>query len=893
MPDDVLRLRATVVSGEALEQIRAIGKEIGLTPQRAGKGVEQVNTGFEKLGKTVKDVGKQFTAIMPGLSGFGLGAASAGVAAVTLVSTLNNMAKKIEELKYASKELGISTQAIKGFAEAGEKVGISTEEMSSALGTFKRHTEDIALRMGSLRGEMVSLGAGPVLAAIQATADQGEKLKVALDFKEVLDRSDATGVKSRRFMEMMFGNAKLARLTREEIERSIKNQTIISPEDEKKAQQFKDSLIELGRSWDGLLLKGGIALFPGMKRALDTAEKLIEAFIKLDAMMPDWMKGKGNDGGHLPPSVWGDEPIDPRKSFTPFGLDPFGNWPQQGPQVPPDWKPPPEAGTKPLYFSGQGQGGLWGGDEAWPPLSTNIEDRRGVSMRGLAGTPAQPALDEFQRVIKAGTFDALVEFSTYGGGGFGDGGGGGSAPGYGIGHGRLGGRPGLGGGPGGRPAAPGAFPGGAPGVGPGGPVGPGAVGPSSPGSTGPASAGGRGGITAPAGTAIARQGLATVTTPSGKQFKVDARYAENFKGFLADYEKAGGVLGPDTGTLGSRPANASGHPIGTAIDINQIGYGIRSRRGVSLPPEVEDELAKKWGLVSGHQWRRPDTGHFGIQSPEAARKALEAQGIKPGQMPSGATVPQGGGTKATWFDTGGKIPGWSDPSGQREGGQASGLPSTTPGIATPGRTGLGEWFQVTLPDGRVVVTQKTDVGPGKGPQSKGIGLDVNAALASQLYPGGPSTFPSGRGGFHVKPLGPRLPSGMTPGLQTGAAKSAPAGVQAPPAGQGGMSVAQLHRNPDVEVSDAGPKVHPNDDLQFHDTSKDEDAKLIDTAISPTRINGHVNVTVNSNGTKATTAVKRHGKLFQRSTIKQHRQMQPTSSPDTGAGSSDDLGAGAD
>lgn len=147
-------------------------------------------------------------------------------------------------------------------------------------------------------------------------------------------------------------------------------------------------------------------------------------------------------------------------------------------------------------------------------------------------------------------------------------------------------------------------------------------GPSPEGSTG-----GSAGITAPAGTPIHRSGMATVTTSTGRKFQVDARYAQNFQGFIDDYEKAGGVIGPESGTLGHRPHNRSGHPIGAAIDINQVGYGIRGRGGKTLPTDVEDALAEKWGLTSGNKWRRPDTGHFGIRSPEAASQALIANGV--------------------------------------------------------------------------------------------------------------------------------------------------------------------------------------------------------------------------------------------------------------------------
>lgn len=158
------------------------------------------------------------------------------------------------------------------------------------------------------------------------------------------------------------------------------------------------------------------------------------------------------------------------------------------------------------------------------------------------------------------------------------------------------------------------------------------------------SGGGVGGIDAPAGTPIARTGLATVTSASGRKFQVDARFAQNFQGFINDYEKAGGQIGPDSGTLGERPNNASGHPIGAAIDINQIGRGVRSHRGVSLDPRIEDEIARRWGFVSGNSWRSNDQGHFGIESIEAARRALESSRARapavtmPGAKPVNGSV---------------------------------------------------------------------------------------------------------------------------------------------------------------------------------------------------------------------------------------------------------------
>jgi hypothetical protein len=135
---------------------------------------------------------------------------------------------------------------------------------------------------------------------------------------------------------------------------------------------------------------------------------------------------------------------------------------------------------------------------------------------------------------------------------------------------------------------------------------------------------------APAGTrpgTAAPGGTTTITSPSGRTFTVAAEYAANFQGFINDYEKAGGVIGPASGGLSARPGNASYHPRGMAIDINQVGYGIRSRTGVTLSEAQEEALAAKWGLYPGSLFRsRSDRGHFEVRNRAAALAAVSGGG---------------------------------------------------------------------------------------------------------------------------------------------------------------------------------------------------------------------------------------------------------------------------
>jgi len=799
MPDDVLRLRATVVSEEALANIRAIGREIGAVPARAGKGVEQVNSSFSSLGKTIKGVGSELKSAVPSLGAFGLGAAGVGVAARTLIGTLGDISSKIVQMKYASKELGLSEQALRAFTSEAQKAGIAPEAMMAGLSGFRGTFTDFKNRIGDLRGELYAMGAGDLVNRIAASTDMLDGLKQAFDFKEALNKSDPSGEKGRRLFDMLKLGAVAARLSWEQWADTVKTKKAFSDEDIATAVKFNGMLVDMGETWDLLKVKFGVRLIPALTNELGELNKLIDGLSKLD----DWASkasGKGDQASSL--SSWMLGLALPGRAFSLEYMM-----------------------KNPLL--GGGAGGTPAESAPAPPLPSVQEKRAARRARGFSPISFGGFGDDggessgASRIVQTGVYDALVEFS---GGSRGSVGGGSGFTNASYSPGGMGGPGGMDNTPIGRAFRAGGT-GGPPGTGTGAGAGTGPAGP--PGTTtgnpngqgvGGGSQGGTGGITAPAGTAIAKQGLATVTSPSGKKFQVDERFAQNFQGFINDYEKAGGTLGSATGTLGSRPHNASGHPIGAAIDINQVGYGVRGGTGKSLPVGTENELAEKWGLVSGANWRKPDTGHFGIRSVEAARQALIQQGVDPGRATAIAQA-GGGGTKGTWFNAGAPIGSWSDPAGRREGAQASRLPHTDPGIATPGRGGLGEWHEVTLPDGRVMVMKKSDVGPGRAAQKRGVGVDINAAAAAQLYPGGPGTFPSGAGGFHVRRIGKNLPPGMQPGLQG--------------------------------------------------------SSRIDNANRPPSVNGNVNVTVNSNGTKANAKVNEAGDLYQGTTVRQHKQMQRT------------------
>jgi len=127
---------------------------------------------------------------------------------------------------------------------------------------------------------------------------------------------------------------------------------------------------------------------------------------------------------------------------------------------------------------------------------------------------------------------------------------------------------------------------------------------------------------APAGATPMHRNTNIVTSPSGAKFEVASEFAENFQGFINDYEKMGGLIGGAHGGVGGR-GNPSYHPLGRAIDVNQVGYGIRSTTGKVLPQGTEEALAEKWGLYPGSKFKhRSDIGHFEVRNRALAHEVI-------------------------------------------------------------------------------------------------------------------------------------------------------------------------------------------------------------------------------------------------------------------------------
>jgi hypothetical protein len=151
----------------------------------------------------------------------------------------------------------------------------------------------------------------------------------------------------------------------------------------------------------------------------------------------------------------------------------------------------------------------------------------------------------------------------------------------------------------------------------------------------------------------------TVTLDNGVRFNVAAEHAGQFGGFLNELVAKGAPI-TEAGGFGTRPHNASAHPGGHAVDVNQ------QRRNVISKPLAEwwdknqaavSEAERRWEMSGGEHWRNPDRGHFSVHRPlnpdemEAARRSSQesvAGRLNPEPTASGRPqMPLGGPAEST------------------------------------------------------------------------------------------------------------------------------------------------------------------------------------------------------------------------------------------------------
>ncbi len=123
------------------------------------------------------------------------------------------------------------------------------------------------------------------------------------------------------------------------------------------------------------------------------------------------------------------------------------------------------------------------------------------------------------------------------------------------------------------------------------------------------------------GAPDAKSEMTTVSAPGGAKFTVASAVADKFQGLLVDLDKAGYPIDA-AHSAGYRPLapgethETNPHAGGHAIDINANRNPMGSGQPTDIPPDLARQLAAKWGMQWGGDFRTTprDPMHFQVKA---------------------------------------------------------------------------------------------------------------------------------------------------------------------------------------------------------------------------------------------------------------------------------------
>lgn len=313
MPDDAFRMRAVIEDG-ASPALANIARHLGLLGKnvdtsRARAEIERVETPLKRLGVELRRV------TIPALSQLSLagGGAAAGVA--VLATALSQLANRNADLKFMSREIGITVRELKAFQALAQGNRIDAGSALGGMKEFAKNAEDFKLRIGGLRDELRGLGAGDVVDAISRTKSQSDALRIAFQrMEELQERNPAV---ARRFAQAMFGSAEFARLKWRDFLNEIGRTGDVTATQMEQSERFRKQWEDIGNTLARIRDKTLQGLFPWLASEMREIDELLNKLEKIDA----WVNSKtaGRDlMGSVVTRMLGRTPSD-------IGADPMGN----------------------------------------------------------------------------------------------------------------------------------------------------------------------------------------------------------------------------------------------------------------------------------------------------------------------------------------------------------------------------------------------------------------------------------------------------------------------------------------------------------------------------------------------------------------------------------------
>jgi murein DD-endopeptidase MepM/ murein hydrolase activator NlpD len=191
MADDVLRLRATLISDDALANLRKLERGMREVGARGAPGIKALNTEMQKFSATIKAIGVETESkLVPGMFRLVAMAGPIGriVAAIAAAATAaQKFSAYIVAMNAQARSIGVTVGQLKAMQNAAEKAGVSVEGFTATLRDFGSEAAQMKYKVGSLYETLTRLNKIGLRDKIMAEKDPAKQLALQMeDVNQVL-----------------------------------------------------------------------------------------------------------------------------------------------------------------------------------------------------------------------------------------------------------------------------------------------------------------------------------------------------------------------------------------------------------------------------------------------------------------------------------------------------------------------------------------------------------------------------------------------------------------------------------------------------------------------------------------------------------------------------------
>lgn len=209
MPEEVLRLRATVVSEEALAGLRKLATEIGLQHKKTSGQLKEANSQAREFGNTIKLIGQQHVSgLVSSLGDLGQALGKAGPIGIGL-GVIGGLAFQgfraataLTQLNVKAKSMDLTIGQFKALKHLAEETGLEAEAFSGSMGELANQMVLLKGRTGSLQDTLLQLGKVNLVQSLRNTTKFSDQLKVIYDHIALIRKERGEGA-ARIFANMI------------------------------------------------------------------------------------------------------------------------------------------------------------------------------------------------------------------------------------------------------------------------------------------------------------------------------------------------------------------------------------------------------------------------------------------------------------------------------------------------------------------------------------------------------------------------------------------------------------------------------------------------------------------------------------------------------------------